>query len=103
MFKFINEDGSIDREMLELAAKQACIDTDNADMEICLKLSAAGWEAQKPVLNHVPDPNNFWDRVRPMSWKWRRPSRRPGKPGRLFHSTNQAWRSMLKELGSTDP
>jgi hypothetical protein len=32
-----------------------------------------------------------------MSWYWRQPPRRPGKPGRLFLSTNQAFNAMKNE------
>lgn len=31
-----------------------------------------------------------------MSWYWRSPSKRPGKPGRRFLSTNQAWNALRR-------
>lgn len=36
------------------------------------------------------------DDCEPFAWRWRRPSRREGKPGRLFVSTGQAFNAMKK-------
>lgn len=33
-----------------------------------------------------------------MSWYWRAPPKRPGKPGRKFLSTNQAWNAMRRAI-----
>lgn len=88
-----NEDGTIDREKLELAAMQSAIESDAEEMEKALELSAAGWEAQKPS---PPAGDTFWHQQRVMSWKWRRPGKRGG---RLFLSTNQAWRHLRREKG----
>jgi hypothetical protein len=69
---------------------------DDEDMEQALELTAAGWEVQTPPPRATP-PRNIWEQTAVMSWKWRRPSRRPGKPGRLFLSTNQAFRALERE------
>jgi anti-sigma factor ChrR (cupin superfamily) len=51
-------------------------------------LIRAGWTIEFPAMGDDADP---------YQWKWRRPSRRPGKPGRLFGSTDQAFNAMRKE------
>lgn len=64
------------------------------DMEQALALWAAGWTSE------VPNPtksDNFWSQPQVMSYYWRRPSRRSGKPGRKYLSTNQAYNAMMKE------
>lgn len=57
-----------------------------------LDLWQAGWtsECEKPVSL------DFWAQKQVMAWYWRRPSKRPGKPGRKYLSTNQAWQAMKK-------
>jgi hypothetical protein len=52
------------------------------------ELIAAGWR---------PEPLHADDMV--YQWRWRRPSRRAGKPGRLFLSTTQAFNAMKREAG----
>lgn len=51
-------------------------------------LIAAGWD-------FLSCPDN--DRLEPWQWRWRRPSRRPGRPGRLYPSTGQAYNAMIRE------
>ena len=55
------------------------------DMQQAYELWGAGWTSEIPK-----------GAVDVMSWYWRRPSRRPGKPGRRYLSTNQAWMAMKK-------
>ncbi len=52
------------------------------------ELFAAKWELELPG-----------EHLDPWQWAWRRPSKRTGKPGRRFASTNQAWRAMKRERG----
>jgi hypothetical protein len=53
-------------------------------------LLAAGWQFILP--EHDPDPE-------PFQWFWRRPGKRPGRPGRLFRSTGQAYNALMRERG----
>lgn len=46
----------------------------------------AGWTAETP---HASQEDI-------MSYYWRRPGKKPGKKGRLFLSTDQAYRHLLK-------
>lgn len=57
------------------------------DTEKAIELWMAGWtsEADAKTQKDV------------MSWYWRRPSKRPGKLGRKFHSTNQAFMALRRE------
>jgi uncharacterized protein YbaR (Trm112 family) len=49
-------------------------------------LLAAGWSIEWPERD-----------LEPWAWRWRRPPKRPGKPGRLYPSTGQAWGAMMRE------
>lgn len=51
-------------------------------------LIAAGWTLILP--EGCRDPL-------PYQWQWRRPGKRPGKPGRKFLSTSQAHNALIKE------
>lgn len=53
-------------------------------------LIAAGWTFE--LSDHDLD---TWQ------WAWRRPPRRPGKPGRRFASTQQAYNALLRERGGS--
>lgn len=93
--RIYGEDGkSFDSEMLDIAARKCFAESESRQMEKALELTAAGWTAETP--NHTPHP--FTGSVQVMSWYWRRPSRRPGKPGRRYLSTDQAWNAYQKEL-----
>jgi hypothetical protein len=48
----------------------------------------AGWTLVLP--EHVRDPE-------PYQFVWRRPTRREGRPGRLYQSTGQAYNAMVRE------
>jgi hypothetical protein len=50
-------------------------------------LIRAGWTFELPA---GPDPTLG-------SWYWRRPPKRPGRPGRFFASTNQAHNALMRE------
>lgn len=38
--------------------------------------------------------------LEPWQWRWRRRPKRPGKPGRLYASTGQAWGALMRERGA---
>lgn len=65
---------------------------DSKSGQQCLALWQAGWtsECANPA---VP---GFWGQTQLMSLYWRAPSKRPGKPGRRYLSTNQAFNAMQK-------
>ncbi len=88
-----NPDGTLDREMFDLLARASYQESEKKDMEQALELSAAGWQAEIQP-HHTPHP--FTGNVSVMSWYWRRPSKRKGKPGRLFLSTNQAFNALKR-------
>lgn len=51
-------------------------------------LIRAGWRLEWPERDYLET----------FSWAWRRPPKRPGKPGRRFASTNQAYNAMMREM-----
>lgn len=51
----------------------------------CYELMMAGWTVE---------PNKREDA---WAWKWRRPARTKHRPGRLYLSTNQAYRALKRE------
>ncbi len=57
-------------------------------------LMLAGWTMETPNPTNSKD---FWRQTQVMSLYWRAPSKRPGKPGRRYLSTNQAFNAMRKE------
>ena len=95
MTRIFAEDGTIDREMLDIAAREGHKQRNDADMEKALELSAAGWT---PELEPQHTPHPFTGCVDVMSWYWRRPPRRKGSKGRRYLSTNQAWNALKKEV-----
>lgn len=68
------------------------------DMDQAMDLWQAGWTSED-TMAHLIKPNEFWSQTQVMSWYWRAPSKRPGKPGRRYLSTNQAWNAMQRERG----
>lgn len=89
-----NKDGTIDREMLDIGAQALHKESNDAEMEKALELSAAGWT---PEIEKQHTPHPFTGSVDVMSWYWRRPPRRQGAKGRRFLSTNQAWNALQRE------
>jgi hypothetical protein len=67
---------------------------DGRDYQQALELWQAGWTSESKT--NPPKPG-FWHQAQVMSWYWRRPPRRPGKPGRRYLSTNQAWTALQRE------
>lgn len=66
---------------------------DSPDYQQALDLWQAGWTSE----NANPASPGFWGQTQVMSWYWRAPSKRAGKPGRRYLSTNQAWNALQKE------
>lgn len=60
----------------------------DGDLETAAELKAAGWTPE-PVTPHSPL----------MSWYWRRPGKRAGRPGRLFLSPTMALNALRKRQG----
>lgn len=73
--------------LLELGARASREQMNERDMEQAIELWLAGWTSETP---HGSQQDIF-------SWYWRRPSRRPGKPGRKFLSTTQALNTLRRE------
>lgn len=56
-------------------------------------LMLAGWTSEVPNPTNRKDP---WLQCQTMSLYWRAPSKRPGKPGRRYLSTQQAFNALMK-------
>ena len=72
--------------LLDLAGKAVMESCDREALEQAHELWMAGWTSE-PVT----------PKSQVMSWYWRRPPRRAGKPGRKYLSTNQAWMALKRE------
>lgn len=73
---------------------------DSKDMEQAIELWTAGWTSEDPN-PQLRKSGDFWLQCQTMSLYWRRPPRTKHRKGRLFLSTNQAWRAMKKERTDT--
>lgn len=78
-------------DLLSLAEMQRRSQRDFEKQAIPLML--AGWTSEVPNPTNRKDP---WLQCQTMSLYWRAPSKRPGKPGRRYLSTNQAFNAMQK-------
>lgn len=58
-------------------------------------LMLAGWTSEVPE-GYKHNSGKFWRQCPVASLYWRAPSKRPGKPGRRYLSTNQAFNAMQK-------
>lgn len=85
------DDPTVDREELlaRLAAMGHKLVRKDTQPEVDA-LIAAGWQFILP--EHCVDPE-------PFQWFWRRPVKRAGRPGKLFKSTGQAYRTLMRETG----
>lgn len=81
-----------DPEKFALLVERTRRDANRRAMVECRALLAAGWTFELP---DIPDPE-VWQ------WYWRRPGKRPGKPGRLFLSPTQAYNALMRE-GKASP
>lgn len=61
--------------------------------EQALPLYISGWTSEEP---NPSNSREFWRQTQVMSLYWRAPSKRPGKPGRRYLSTQQAFNAMTK-------
>lgn len=75
-----------DSSLLSLAARAGREESNETEMEKAIELWIAGWTSETP--------HSTQEDV--MSWYWRRPTRRPGKPGRRYLSTQQAYNAMKR-------
>jgi hypothetical protein len=73
--------------LLEFAGRAAREKMNERDMGDAIELWMAGWTSETPYKSQSDV----------MSWYWRRPPRRKGKPGRFFWSTQQAYNAMKKD------
>jgi len=89
--KVFNKDGSLDQEMLEIAARASHQARNEKDMEKALELSRAGWT---PELTDAHTPHPYTGCVDVMSWFWRSPPHTKTKKGKLYRSTEQAWKAL---------
>ncbi len=64
--------------------------------EQALPLMLAGWTMEIPD-SHKTNSKDFWRQGQVMSLYWRAPSKRPGKPGRKYLSTTQAFNAMNRK------
>lgn len=84
-YEFTTRDGK--PALFELTARAHTMERDERDIETeAYALWMAGWTSH---------PVRLGSQV--MSWYWRRPPRRPGKLGRLYLSTTQAFNAMMKD------
>ena len=88
-----NEDGTIDRDKLNIGARALHKEINDREMEKALELSDAGWT---PEIEEQHTPHPFTGNVDVASWYWRRPARRKGQKGRRYLSTNQAWNALKR-------
>lgn len=111
-FREFDEDAIRKAAWQEMESNPNAIHDENSLWGLCCK---AGWEEsneksleqahdlwQMGWTSEVPNPSNskdFWRQCHTMSLYWRAPSKRPGKPGRRYLSTNQAWRAMKRASG----
>jgi len=63
--------------------------------EQAVPLMMAGWTMEIPD-SHKHNSNDFWRQGQVMSLYWRAPSKRAGKPGRKYLSTNQSFNAMMR-------
>lgn len=85
--------------LLALGAMAEHEANDLKDMEQAIELWGAGWTSEVPEC-YKHNSKSFWRQCPVMSWYWRRPPRRAGKPGRRYLSTNQAYNAMKRETES---
>jgi hypothetical protein len=74
------------RTLLEIAGRALREEMNSHDMDLAIELWLNGWKSETP---HATQKDV-------MSWYWRAPSKRAGKPGRRYLSTHQAHRALKK-------
>lgn len=81
----VTEEDLCQPEILSALANRGMLEARERDLVQVRALLAAGWKYELPD----GDPE-------PMSWYWRAPPKRPGKLGRKYLSTNQAYNAMTR-------
>lgn len=71
--------------VLAALSRQTMLDIRRASLVQVEALLAAGWRYELPR-----------EDLEPWQWYWRAPPKRPGKPGRKYLSTNQAFNAMRR-------
>jgi hypothetical protein len=89
------------RELLDLLALAGREECDEKETEKAIELWLAGWTSDLPEQYKTPEAqerakNDPWSRCAVMSWYWRAPSKRKGRPGRRYLSTSQAHNAMRR-------
>lgn len=80
--------------LFDLVVKASFEERQRRDFEEqAVPLMMAGWTMETP---NPTNSKHFWSQTQIMSLYWRAPSKRPGKPGRRYLSTNQAFNAMNK-------
>lgn len=86
------------KTLLDLSAMALREMADLENMGQAIELWTAGWTSELPE-GYRHNSKDFWRQCPVMSWYWRRPPKRAGKPGRKFLSTNQAYRALQRDRG----
>lgn len=76
------------RVLLDLVAAATREEMNERDMDQAIDLWLSGWKSETPSSTQVDV----------MSWYWRSPAKTGRAKGRLYRSTNQAWRA-LRRMG----
>lgn len=83
--------------LMEFITRADYEEHDAEQMELAIELWTAGWTSELPCPEiQLGDDMDFWRKVQTMSLYWRAPSKRPGRPGRRYLSTQQAYNAMQK-------
>lgn len=94
MGKLITPTGQVSLlELCSTALREA--DDEQTFEEQCIPLMLAGWTSEVPEC-YQNNSRDKWSQCPQMSLYWRSPSKRPGKPGRKYLSTNQAFNAMQR-------
>lgn len=82
--------------LFDLVVKAGFVRRNRLDFETQVTpLLLAGWTYEVPD-SYRHNSKDFWRQPQQMSFYWRAPSKRPGKPGRRYLSTNQAFNAMQR-------
>ena len=86
------------REMVQ----ESILESRNAALPQVDALLQAGWRYELPeIVNRKDDEPPSKNFTEPWQWYWRAPSKRKGRPGRRYLSTNQAFSALTRQSGVT--
>jgi len=86
-----------EKSLLDLASRAGFEKRNQKDFDDqVVPLMMAGWIYEVPD-SYKTNSRDFWRQVQWMSMYWRAPSKRPGKPGRKYLSTQQAFNAMMRQ------